>query len=195
MTAVPDLPRRLWSIRNAAVEHAVSGAPLTSSLSKLLEWLEGEGRDALVDGWEKAGEPVALRLEELAQDFADVELGGWVDIEPNHEVTDALRLSYVRWRIEVALEDDCDTLSPTVHPYRLERVDGSAAILGCTVVMHGQAGPKITCQGVFSAIEQYYRHLKESGIWLPADLAALDDATILKMWRHTKATVKSRRAM
>jgi hypothetical protein len=166
----------------------LTGAPLTSDLSKLVEWLDCDGWDAMVHAWEKAGEPIALRLGELAHEFTDVELRGWMDIGPNDEMTDALRLRYVRKRIKAALESDCDSLSPTVNPYHLERTDGRTAILGCTAELYGQGGWEVTCHGVFPTVEQFYRRLKKLGFWLEGDLATLDDAQLLTMWRHAEAT-------
>jgi hypothetical protein len=49
----PSLPRKLVPIRQAAIEHALTGAPLPGDLHLLQEWLELDGWDALLAAWKE----------------------------------------------------------------------------------------------------------------------------------------------
>lgn len=40
-----NLPKKLWAIRDAVVEHFHSNAPLPSDYVRIYQWLEDEGWD------------------------------------------------------------------------------------------------------------------------------------------------------
>ena len=189
MTKIPELPQELWAVRDAAIEYALTDAPLPANFDLLTEWLEGDGWDALLAAWEDDGELYAIKLKEKSLDrFCDSELRYDLDLVQGDVVTDAMRVQFAREQID-ALEEDT-TESPSVVSYKVTRQDGKSAVIGCTIEVHGQGGPVLFGHGVFRTKELFFKHLSESGLVLSQDLASLDDPAILAFWQYEKKKTK-----
>jgi hypothetical protein len=176
-----ELPRELFPARDAAIEHAVAGTrPPDRVLRGLEEWLTGEGWHALVEDWDDL---MALRFCALTLEFDDHNLRSREELEPATKVGDDMRLRYARSLMDRAMEREDGCMCPSMHAYRMEKEDGKSAVIGCTFEIWGQAGPHAEWHGVFATEEKFRDHLRRSGYWPTDELDALDDATILGMWR------------
>jgi hypothetical protein len=177
---LPNMPEELWEIRDAAVEHVLTNAPLPPDIERLYEWLESDGWDALIDAW--VDEELVMNLEKLSSYFSDSEL-------EDDTITNGIRVEHARWWISKSITnseslDDFDFKS--VHSYEIKRQDGKSAIIGCTIASMGQSGDEVVWYGVFPTRREFLNRLKESGYWVLQDIEAIDDATILALWQKDK---------
>jgi hypothetical protein len=183
------LPRRFWRIRDAAVDHVLTNSPLPEGIEDVQEWLEIDGWESLVAAW--INEDIAINLKVLAErHYSDSCLRHAEELDDYAAIADAMRVEYARAVIKRAVErcDDCE--SPSVHSYRLERMDGQSAVLGCTIEFRGQAGNLIDWHGVFARREAFYDHLRRSGFLLYRAADEIGDAEILALWQ-VEATKKT----
>ena len=181
-TQLPNLPEELWEIRDAAVEHVLTNAPLPPDIERLYEWLEGDGWDSLVDAW--VDDECVMNLEVLSSSFSDSELSDVKGLEPGDEITDKIRVEYAReWISEFYSRDDDLYTEKSVHSYEIKRQDGKSAIIGCTSSGAGQSGHDVFWYGMFPTRQEFLNELKEHGFWLSRDIKTIDDATILALWQ------------
>jgi hypothetical protein len=180
MFKLPALPRKLMPIRHAAIEHALTGAPVPPDLHLLEGWLEIDGWDALLAAWD--GEVVAMKLDEL--ELNDRQVRECLDLGPRKRVTDDMRVQCAREMLERRREHD-ECFGVSVHPYPMRRRDGRSAILGCTVEIQGQAGAAAQWHGVFRTAEDFRNSLRRSGYWATDEADRLD-TVILQQWERPK---------
>ena len=192
MTTLPVLPSELWHLRDAAIEHVLTNAPLPSDFERLQEWLEGEWL-----GWEGI-EEIALNFYGssfydrlgLSDLLSDDELRAREGLRLSAPVSDGMRVEFFRGQVESVISDFDSLTMPSVHSYRLERDDGKSAVLGYVVEIHGQSGPFTIRQGVFATRDAFHVHLRESGFRLLEEVEALDDAGILDVWHSVQEARK-----
>jgi hypothetical protein len=174
-----NLPSQLAIIRDQVVDHVRNGTPLPDNLNELINWYETEAWDDLVDGW--GDEFIVLKLSSLAWlGFSDSEL--IANQESDEPVTNELRIAYARQLIAQTLES-CDGYDcPTVHAVELKKDDGSTAVLGWTMEIHGQGGAVAFYQGAFSDLEHFYQSLRDCDFLFPSEQDQLTDEAILGFW-------------
>lgn len=176
-----SLPENLWPDRDAAVAYAHDKTRPEPDLSRLQEWLEGDGWDALLSGEEH----MALNMEYLSHaEFIDGELRVMEEIEDEEPITDEMRLRYARQKIEEELESDDGCSNPSVATYPLLAADGRTAYMGCVIEIHGQAGPATNWWGVYETKEDFYKSSQECGIWIDERLNSIDDQYLLSVWQQ-----------
>ena len=180
MKTVNTLPPELWALRDAAIDHVLTAAPLPLDFARIQEWLEIDGWDALVDAW--VDEEMALELRCLSSGFTDRALRDWTDLKRMEEVTDTMRVQFSRETIARSLEEDDGCTSKSVHCYRLERDDGHSAVLCCTCEIWGQSGPHAQWYGVFPAREAFLDYLRSTGFVLHREINELSAHEILAFW-------------
>jgi hypothetical protein len=176
-----ELPKRFWKARDAAIEHLVSNSPLPEGLADLQEWLATDGWDALLAAW--INEDVALNLKGWADfKFSDASLRDDEGHDESVAISDQMRVNYARDAISYAVENSEGDDSPSVHSFPIEREDGKSAVLGCTVAIHGQAGPVPTWHGIFADKESFYVYLRDKGFLLHSIADQISDSDILSFW-------------
>lgn len=184
MCKPPSLPRKFIPIRQAAIEHALTGAPVPVGLPLLQEWLELDGWQALLAAWDD--EVVAFQVGEL--ELTDERAREELDLGPRERVTDAMRIQCARGILQWHQEHD-ECFGVSVHPYPLRSRDGKSAILGCTVQIEGQGGPAAQWHGVFRTAHDFRKHLRRKDYWASDEEDRLD-AVILKQWQRPHETAK-----
>ena len=182
----PPLPRELFAIRDAAIEHALTATPLPSDFPRLLEWLEGDGMDAFIGDLDPADEMMVRPLDVADGDytgrpFSDLALRDHEGLGQHVKITNVMRVQYARDAFQLAL---CDDSVQSRHSYRITRADGAHAVIGGTMQCEGQGGPCMSCCGVFLTREAFVNSLTEDGWWNSGALEALPDTAILFWWRR-----------
>ena len=182
----PPLPRELFAIRDAAIEHALTATPLPSDFPRLLEWLEGDGMDAFIGDLDPADEMMVRPLDVADGDytgcpFSDLALRDHEGLGQHVKITNVMRVQYARDAFQLAL---CDDSVQSRHSYRITRADGAHAVIGGTMQCEGQGGPHMSCCGVFLTREAFVNSLTEDGWWSSGALDALPDTAILFWWRR-----------
>jgi hypothetical protein len=181
MSSIPEIPEHLWPIRDAAIDHVLKGTP-EPDLKPLYDWYEVDGWDAVISAW--THEAMAFNLFYLAQNtFEDNEMAACEGIEVD-EITDELRISYARGRIESGYEDEY--LTPTLHSCELKRADWDSVILGCVMEIHGQGGLYLNWWGLFKTQDDFYDSIRNSGYIIESDLEGITDEQILSLWESPK---------
>jgi hypothetical protein len=180
LTLPKDLPRELWSIRDAAVDHALSGTQLPDNIEALMSWLEMDGKFD-VEFW-------MLDLERLASDcFDDDEAKARsVDFSEVDVLTDVDRAAIARSIIKSEIADDCSQKVGFVIGFPLMRDDGASALFFCETYMVGQWAT-YAFAGVFETLRQCKDSLLRAGKIVDPDPATIPDEAILKLWRHPKS--------
>lgn len=141
------LPNQLVPIVDAAIDHALRGAPAPPQLRTLIDWYEsydGDGWQDLYGGWDP--EYIALKLTDLARSmFSDHDVLD--ELERPVTLRDSHRVKFARRQIADKLEsDDC---LPSIHSVRITNRQGEHAVLGWLIEIHGQAGAAPEFQGIF----------------------------------------------
>ncbi len=175
-------PQDLQPVIDALVAHAWGEGPEPADSERLYEWLTVDGWDALIAD---LGDEMALKIDYLADlQFNDGEFRAMVAKEEHESVTDAERVDYARQLIaKIEAGEYDDYFYPSVHTYPLIDSQGRHAVLGCTVDVHGQAGPVPSWDGAFSNREAYLFWLTQNGYWLASQTDTVEDAQILSKWR------------
>jgi len=187
----PQLPEQFWKIRDAAVEHILSNAPIPSDLAALQEWIAIDGWDSLLAAW--INEDIALNLKAwAAYKFSDSSLRDTESLDDVASITDQMRVAYARAAIRDAIEESEGDDSPSVHSFPIERDDGERAVLGCTVEIHGQYGPVPQWHGVFTDKDTFYKYLRENGFLLHSEKDTISDVEILTYWEKQKKSKQPR---
>lgn len=188
--SAPELPQKFWKIRDETVEHVLSQSPLPEALDDLQDWLATDGWDDLLAAW--INEDVALNLKEwAAYKFSDTSMREDEGHDDSVAITDQMRVDYARAAISDAVEQSEGYDSPSVHSFPIEREDGERAILGCTVEIHGQAGPAPQWHGIFADKEAFYVYLRDAGFLLHSIAEEISDAEILLCWVVEKKNKKT----
>lgn len=176
-----DLPSTLAALRDAAVEHAVSGAPLPEAVKKMVSWFEVNGQYEY--------EFSAVDLRQIAYHyFNDDEARGHGDFTVDQALTDADRVEVARSIIEREISEGD---SPLLVGFNIARDDGAAAIFWCETYPGGQAGPEYRFAGAYRTAEECHAVFRQRGYLIDPDPSEIPDEKILKLWRYPRA--KSRR--
>lgn len=198
MTISSPPPTEFASICNAAVEHALTGAPIPKALPKLMHWLGTDGWDEVLGEWDARNDPMAVKLHSESQrDFRDSEVRARAGLDSTDAVTDEMRVEFARHRIADWTSGEDGVVCPSVHCYNIHHEDGRSAVVGFTVEIHGQAGPVVDLQGVYADESIFLQNLRDSGYYLVNEIVQVSDATILKLWvdkKPKKPTPPSRRS-
>ena len=175
------LPREFWEIRDDVIESLLSNSPLPEGIADLQEWLANDGWDELLAAW--INEDVALNLKEWAfYKLSDSSLCDDEGLNDPKAINDQMRVDYARGTIRYAVEESEGYFSPSVHSLVIEREDGKSALLGCTVEIHGQAGPVPQWHGIFADKKTFYVYLRNAGFLLHSVADEISDAEILSFW-------------
>ena len=182
------LPEELQKIQDLVVDHTNKHTPLPKNLNDLVSWYEDDGWDLLIGSW--GSDHIGLKLFDLAcLKFSDAELAANLD-EPE-PITNELRVNYAREQISNAFENSDGYDCPSVHAVLISKKDGSSAVLGWTVEIHGQGGPVPEFLGVFSTKTNFYDSLKDFerlDFLLDKDVESLTNEAILKLWASVNQT-------
>lgn len=180
-----SLPDSLLPVCNEAVEHAHGRGSVPKGLSKLKQWLEGDGWDELLAAW--VDERMALRIQEKSHGFfSDAELRAYEGLDKAEELSNDVRVAYARERITEWSEDDDGYTYPSVHSFSISGRDGQTAVVGYLVEIHGQGGPAPVYCGLFKDADSFSEHLRGLGMVLSDEIDDLSDEAILKLWKWTK---------
>lgn len=189
---IAELPKKFWAIRDATVEHVLSNSPLPKDLNDLQEWLATDGWDYLLAAW--IDDDVVLNLKNWANyQFLDSSLRATEGVDDSVEITDQMRIEYARSAISDAIEEYEGYDNPSVHSFLLQRDDGMVAVLGCTVEIHGQAGPIPVWHGVFSSKEVFYNYLRKSGFLFHKEANLISAPEIMALWQIEKKKTARRK--
>ena len=90
MSTPLELPAEFFPIRDAVIEHVVSGGPIPSDLFLITEWLRNDGYDELIRSWEENGEDICIEIKHLADKFSDEMMHDYADIEAGVTITDVV---------------------------------------------------------------------------------------------------------
>jgi len=184
------LPKEFWEIRDAAIDSLLSKSPLPGGIADLQDWLATDGWDDLLAAW--INEDVALNLKEWAvYKFSDSSLRDDEGHDASVAITEQMRVDYARAAIRDAVEQSEGYDSPSIHSFLIEREDGERAILGCTVEIHGQAGPVPQWHGIFTDKEAFYAYLRQAGFLLHTFADEISDTEILSFWDVQKKKKKT----
>src|SRR3954462_6637682 len=125
MKTIHSLPPELWPVRDAVIERALANAPPPPDVKKLHGWLEDELYTEILAEWD---DKCALDLKKLAENqFSDAMLRmDWGDGD-SEDVTDLMRCSFARQKIESYRYDTDNAYWPSFHSVKLEREDGKSA--------------------------------------------------------------------
>ena len=161
MSTQVEFPAELIPIRNAVIEHVISGSPIPSDLSLITEWLGNDGYDDLIRSWDENGEDICIEIERLADKFSDEMMHDYADIEAGITITDEMRISHIKKMCsDYFIEELCWPVL-TIHSYKVTRDDGQSAIIGYLMGVYGQGGPEFEYYGIFADKESFYKKLKE----------------------------------
>lgn len=118
--------------------------------------------------------------------FYDSRLRDVEDLGESVAITDQMRVRHVRKAISYAVENSEGDNSPSVHSFPIERDDGECAVLGYTVVIHGQYGPVPQWHGIFADKDDFYKHLRAAGYLFHTEADEISDAKVLALWDFEK---------
>lgn len=178
----PNIPKAIQKYCDSVLEQFRSRKPVSQeNLNEIQAWLEVEGWDALIADPE---ELMAIRLHYVAElEFRDSELCGNLGLDPLN-VTDSHRLSWARQCIDWVQNNDDGYKLVSVFPHRLTATDGSYAILGCLVEIHGQAGPFCQWQGLWNTRSEFLEAISVGHeYWLISEKDVIPDEVILSLWQ------------
>jgi hypothetical protein len=184
MGSPDDLPRHLCPIRDAAVAHAITGAPLPKHIESLMSWFEINGN--------YEHEFLILDLKKVAYlYFDDIEAkareGNFLE---DAVLTDNNRVDVARAIIE---KEICDGDAGFVIGFDMVRDDGASAIFFCETRSGGQGGNIYSFAGVFETAENCKDHFLRSGVLVEPASADIPSGEILKLWRHQKPKSQNKR--
>ena len=175
-----EFPTELHSIRDEAIECAITKAPLPSGMNRIHEWLETDGWSNVTDAW--VDEDNVLELKDLAKhNFYDSVVREHEDLEDKDTVTDKMRIKHARAILKGLIEDNYEG-SKYVFSIRIIRNDGKSAIIGALGEIRGQGGIVAVWHGVFQDKQAFYNYLRKSQFLLHSEVNELKDIEILSLW-------------
>ena len=155
-----EFPTELHSIRDEAIECAITNAPLPSGMNRIHEWLETDGWSNVTDAW--VDEDNVLELKDLAKhNFCDSAVREYENLEDRDTVTDKMRIKHARTILNGLIEDNYEG-SKYVFSIRIIRNDGKTAIIGVLGEIRGQGGVVAVWHGVFQDKQAFYNYLRKS---------------------------------
>jgi hypothetical protein len=178
MNLIPELPKSLYSLRDAIINSILKSTPLPE-IQPIYDWLEGDGWDALVGSW--SNQEMAVKLGYLSQhQFDDSEVATQEEIE-DEDVTDEMPLAYARQLIDDSIDDGY--ICPSIHTYKLEQGNDTSPVIGCLMEIHGQAGPAADWWGIFKNPDEFYEELNECDIVLLSKSELISDERLISLWK------------
>ena len=87
MSTPVEFPAELIPIRDAVIEHVISGSPIPSELSLITEWLGNDGYQELIRSWDENGEDICIDIKHLADKFSDEMMHEYGDIDAEVTIT------------------------------------------------------------------------------------------------------------
>lgn len=182
INTIHNVPEAIQKSYDSVLENFRSRRPVSQEhLDEIQTWLEVDGWDALIADPE---ELMAIRLHYVAElEFRDSELCANLGLDPL-SVTDSDRLSWARQCIDWVRNNDDGYKLVSVFPHRLTATDGSYAILGCLVEIHGQAGPVCQWQGLWNTRREFLEAISVGHeYWLISEQDGIPDEVILSLWQ------------
>jgi hypothetical protein len=181
MSGIPEPPKDIQSIRDAAVDHVITGSPLPAEIQRLYRWIEENHYDLedLLGSYF-----LLLHLKSLAEGcFFDEELRAWEGIDDDRPLTDTARVAWARKRVEEEFRRfELRSDTPLGSCFAIRKADGTEAIVGCTVEEQGPGLFQPKCEGLFRTPDLYIAALLKRGL-MPAD-GDIDDRLILSHWQR-----------
>ena len=181
----PSIPLEFQPLIDTLVYQALKGGSNVSQLDLLAfqEWLEGDGYEWFLSGWED--ELVAINLNELARfKFSDTALEDYFDVKDPIEIDSYLRVRHAREQIDYELECGGDEYISTIHQLPVTDSLGKTAILGYTAESRGQAGVEIFYHGAFKTDQGFFVHLSRKNLVISDGCTHISDSTILGLWER-----------
>ena len=183
MSGIPEPPKDIQSIRDAAVDHVITGSPLPAEIQRLYRWIEENHydlEDLLGDCF------ILFHLKTFSEGvFYDEELRACEGIEEDRPLADAERVAWARKMVEERVTDIQlvwgDT--PAGACFAIRKADGTEAIVGCTMEDRGQGGIKAKCEGLFRTPDLYIAARQERGFIPIEESGDIDDRLILSHWK------------
>lgn len=177
-TTKPEyLPVELIELLDEAIECVYSDQELPSNIDELYEWFEDDGLDHMVTT--EATLPFALSLGEIIQSFEDEDVADDNEVSVS-EVTDQMRVAYVRREIQEAM--DSFYYMRSVYCALLKGSGSKEVFLGCTVEEQGQSGLGFSWWGIYRTLDDFINDVKSSN-WLvfDTDVESITDQQILDL--------------
>ena len=180
----PSIPLEFQPLIDTLVYQALKGGSNVSQLDLLAfqEWLEGDGYEWFLSGWED--ELVAINLNELARStFSDTALEDYFDVNDTIEIPEFLRPDYARDRIDYEFEFCGDKYISKIHPLPVSDSAGKTAFLGYTAHFRGQLGVEIFYHGTFKTDQDFFVHLSLQKFVFPGESEGISDSALLELWQ------------
>ena len=172
------LPEALVSLVEAAVVEALKGGETPATFSRVCDWLEGPGAIQLIEG----EDPTDFALSLGALYLSDDELRSHEGLSDDELLSDADRLRWARSHLR-AVAEQCDGYDvPSVHSRCVTTANGCSALLGYRIEIHGQGGPVVVVDGVYTGWDQYDADLRSNGFWPSSGLNEIPDGVLLERW-------------
>ena len=182
MSTPVELPLELFPIRDAVIDHVVSGSPIPSDLSLITDWLGNNGYEELIRSWNENGEDICIEIKHLNDEFSDKAIHEYEDIDAGVTITDEMRINHIKQMCrDYFIEASCWPVL-TIHGYKVIRDDGQSAIIGYLMGVYGQGGPEFEYYGIFADKESFYKKLKEDS-YLINDIESFEIEKILSTWK------------
>ena len=176
------LPETVQLIADAAISAFQREGTGSDLLTEIYEWLEVDGWDELIAG---DNEQMAVDLKDAQILFDDRELRKELDVPAGKPITDNERVSWARTQLQSRLDDEWIT-QLSIHTFPIFASDGSTAVIGCLIGIHGQGGPECEWQGLFATKDDFLSHLKARHYWITPLMGEIPDDVILKLWQDAR---------
>lgn len=179
------LPSDLQQTCDEVVAAFHAGRDLHEGVEKLQAWLELDGWDDLILD---LGDQMVIKLYYLSQyTFNDHDLRSSFDIPDDDPVTDRDRIQWGREKIAEVLKGEDGYVLPSLHTYTLEASDGSHAVIGCLIEVHGQAGPVCDWQGLWKSRDDFLDSFRSGrDLWVTPLMGEVPDNVILSVWHASR---------
>ena len=103
-------------------------------------------------------------------------------LSDDERLSDADRLRWARSHLRTVAEQ-CDGYDVTsVHSGCVTTALGRSALLGYRIEIHGQGGPVVVVDGVYTGWDQYDADLRSNGFWPGSGLNEIPDGVLLERW-------------
>ncbi len=182
MSTPIELPVELFPIRDAVIEHVISGSPVPSDLLLITEWLGNDGYEELIRSWDENGEDICIEIKHLANKFSDEMMHDYADIEAGVTITEEMRISHIKQMCRDHFIEELCWPVLTIHSFKVIRNDGQSAIIGYLMGVYGQGGPEFEYYGIFADKENFYKKLKQDS-YLINDIESFEIEKILSTWK------------
>ena len=181
MRKPPEPPEALHAIRDAAVDHALTGSALPGRIQELYQWIE---ENFLSFGFEVSFDWCCdfLHIGEFSEDlFSDETLLHFAGLDDNLPLSDAERVAWARKEIDQRINTPGHGHPmPMIECCPIRTPAGAEAVVGCEVL--DQLGMAMNCFGVFRTPEECFDFFGGDGYVAVDDLGGISDDRILSYW-------------